>query len=565
MSTLPTLLWLRFRRDRLQILVWLLLFALLEVVGHAAVTETYGSEAERASVIKLVIMTPAILMLRGTPQGTQVDAFQYFLLFGFLGLMIGLMMTFLAVRHTRADEEAGRAELIGSTPAGRIAPLLATALEGVILSAAVGVIMGGIAALYGAEPVGALLYGAAMAAVGIAYLGVGLACAQLMRTSRGANGLAATIVLLGYAFRAVGDATGTVQPDGLSMDPGWWSWLSPIGWGQAVAPYTHQLAWPLLLCVGAGVVLFAVSAWLQSSRDLDSSIVPERAGRIHAPRSLSGQVGLVWRLMRNPVIGWVIGGALFGLFIGAIGQTVTDLVNQPEGAEISQTIGGVLSSFAGPEAEGSFIDLFTTGIFGLVGAIAAVAGVQAIIRARQDEAGGTAEIVLAAPVSKFRWFGAYLLIGGVAVTAVTAFAVLGAMLGLVGAPNAGDRMSIVAEAGLAQLPAGLVVVAVAALAFAVLPRLSIGLAWAVVLLAILLGQLGGLFGFPEWLRDISPFSHTPVVTAGDDRLGGGVDHARHRGGGRRGSDRARATARPRARGVNGGRGIRNAPDAPPEL
>ena len=486
---------------------------MLEVVGHAAVTETYGNDAERASVIKLVIMTPAILMVRGTPQGTQPDAFQYFLLFGFLGLMIGLMNTFLAVRHTRADEESGRAELIGSTPAGRIAPLLATALEGVILSAAVGVLMGGVALLYGAEPVGALLYGAAMAAVGIAYLGVGLACAQLMRTSRGANGLAATIVTLGYAFRAMGDATGTVQPDGLSMDAGWWSWLSPIGWGQAVAPYTHQLVWPLLLCVGVGVVLFGVSAWLQSSRDLDSSIIPERAGRIHAPRSLSGQVGLVWRLMRNPVIGWVIGGALFGLFLGSVGQTVTDLINTPEGADVSETIGGVLSSLAGPDAEGTFIDLFTTGLFGFVGALAAIGGVQAIIRARQDEAGGTAEIVLAAPVSRFRWFGAYLLIGAVAVTAALAFAVLGAIVGLIGSPDAGERMSIVAEAGLAQLPAGLVVVAVAALAFAVLPRMSIGLAWAVLLLAILFGQLGGLFGFPEWLRDVSPFSHTPIVTA----------------------------------------------------
>ncbi|KRC61681.1 hypothetical protein ASE14_12660 [Agromyces sp. Root81] len=513
MNTLPTLLLARFRRDRLQIIVWLALFALLEVVGHAAVTETYGDEAERTSVIKLVIMSPAILMLRGTPQGTDPDAFQFFLLFGFLGLMIGLMMTFLAVRHTRGDEEAGRAELVGSTPAGRIAPLLATALEGVILSVAVGAIMGGVAWAYGADASGALLYGAAMSAVGIAYLGVGLACAQLMRTSRGANGLAAAIVTLGYALRAMGDATGTVQPDGLSMEPGWWSWLSPIGWGQAVAPYTHQLAWPLLLCLGLGVVLFGLSAWLQSSRDLDSSIIPDRPGRVHAPLSLSGPIGLVWRTLRNPVIGWVIGGVLFGLVLGAVGQTVVDLVNTPDGEEAGAAISDTLASLAGPNAEGGLIDLFTTGLFGLVGALAAVGGVQAVMRARQDEAGGTAELVLAAPVSRFRWFSAYLLIGAVSVAAVLAFAVLGAFVGLIGSPDAGARMSTVAEAGLAQLPAGLVIVAVAALVFALVPRASIALGWAVLLVAIVLGQFGGLFGFPEWLRDVSPFSHTPIVTA----------------------------------------------------
>lgn len=513
MNTLPTLVWLRFRRDRLQIVVWLAVFVLLEVVGHAAVIGTYGEEAERASVIRLVMLSPAILMLRGTPQGTDPDAFQFFLLFGFLGLMIGLMNTFLAVRHTRADEESGRAELIGSTRSGRIAPLLATALEGVILSLAVGGLMGGVAWLYGADASGALLYAAAMAAVGIAYLAVGLACAQIMRTSRGANGLAAAIVTLGYAFRAMGDATGTVQPDGLSMEAGWWSWLSPIGWGQAVAPYTHQLVWPLLLCLGVGVVLFAASAWLQSSRDLDSSIIAERAGRLQARRTLSGPVGLVWRTLRNPVIGWVVGGALFGLVIGAVGQTVVELVNTPDGAAATEAIGQVLSSLAGPDAEGGMIDLFTTGIFSFVGALAAVGGVQAIMRARLDEAGGTAEIVLAAPVSRTRWFFAYLLIGTLTVAAVLVVAVLGAFVGLIGATDASERMSIVAEAGLAQLPAGLVIVAVAALLFAALPRLSIGLGWAVLGLAVVLGQFGGLFGFPEWVRDLSPFSHTPIVTA----------------------------------------------------
>ena len=513
MKTLPTLLLARFRRDRVQIIVWLALFVLLEVAGRGAVTETYGDDAERASVIRLVIMSPAILMLRGTPQGTDPDAFQFFLLFGFLGLMIGLMMTFLAVRHTRGDEEAGRAELVGSTPAGRIAPLLATALEGVILSVVIGAIMGGVARAYGADASGALLYGAAMSAVGIAYLGVGLACAQLMRTSRGANGLAAAIVTLGYAFRAMGDATGTVQPDGLSMEAGWWSWLSPIGWGQAVAPYTHQLAWPLALCVGLGAVLFVASAWLQSHRDLDSSIVPERAGRLHAPLSLSGPIGLVWRTLRNPVIGWTVGGALFGLVLGAVGQTVVDLVNTPDGQEAGQAIGDTLASLAGPSAEGGLIDLFTTALFGLVGVLAAVGGVQAVMRARHDESGGTAELVLAAPVSRFHWFASYLLIGAVSVVAVLAFAVLGAFVGLIGSPDAGERMSTVAEAGLAQLPACLVIVAVAALVFALVPRASIALGWAVLLVAIVLGQFGGLFGFPEWMRDLSPFSHTPIVTA----------------------------------------------------
>jgi len=40
-------------------------------------------------------------------------------------MMIGLLALLTVVRHTRADEEAGRSELIGSTALGRHAQLAA--------------------------------------------------------------------------------------------------------------------------------------------------------------------------------------------------------------------------------------------------------------------------------------------------------------------------------------------------------------------------------------------------------------------------------------------------------
>ncbi|MET0854156.1 MAG: hypothetical protein ABWY30_05965, partial [Microterricola sp.] len=45
------------------------------------------------------------------------------------------------------------------------------------------------------------------------------------------------------------------------------------------------------------------------------------------------------------------------------------------------------------------------------------------------------------------------------------------------------------------------------------PRTTIWLAWVVLLLAIAIGQFGGLLGLPDAVRDASPFSHTPIVTA----------------------------------------------------
>ncbi|AMB59912.1 ABC transporter permease [Microterricola viridarii] len=511
----------RFRRDRVQLMAWVAGFALLAYVGNAAVTGTYGTEPQRVEVLKLIQSTPAVLMLRGTPQGPAADAFQFFLLFAFLGVLIGLMQTFLAVRHSRAEEESGRAELIGATPAGRSTPILATLIEGVVAAVSIGVVsaLGYLAG--GANVYGSWLAGAALAVTGIAFLGVGLFSAQLMRTSRGANGLAAAVVTISYVLRGLGDSMGTVHADGVSMTAAWPSWLSPIGWGQAVAPFSvapqdGQHAWPLALGLLLGAVLVIASLWMQAHRDVDSSVIPERAGRLHAPASLSGPIGLAWRLQRNAVIGWAVAGALFGLLVGALGQTLVDLVRAGNGAatDVSNSIGNTLSSFAGPGAAGSFIDLFTASMFSLVGIIAAVGAVQAMVRARQDEAFGTAELVLATPVTRVRWFASYLVLGAVTAVLVLGVAVLGAVIGLAGSAGIGDRAAIAAQAGLAQLPAVLVLLAVVALIFALLPRATIWLGWVVLILAIGIGQFGGLLGLPDVVRDASPFSHTPVVGTG---------------------------------------------------
>ncbi|MDF9278739.1 polyketide antibiotic transporter, partial [Arthrobacter sp. EH-1B-1] len=66
-------------------------------------------------------------------------------------------------------------------------------------------------------------------------------------------------------------------------------------------------------------------------------------------------------------------------------------------------------------------------------------------------------------------------------------------------------------AALAHLPAALVFVALAALAFALIPRLSIVVSWGVLAAGLVLGEFGELFGLPVWLQDASPFRHSPAM------------------------------------------------------
>ncbi|TFC87605.1 polyketide antibiotic transporter [Cryobacterium sp. TmT2-59] len=504
MSTLGPLL--RLRRDRLQVPVWIASFGALAFFSGVAVAGNFGALAEREALVRIAVLTPTILMFRGAPQGAAVDALVFFLTFATIALMAAFMSAFLAVRHSRAEEASGRAELVGATPAGRLIPLVATMVHGVgtALAAGAAVALGLLAA--GFEAAGSTLFGLAVAGTSVVFLGVGLVCAQIMRTSRGANGLASALIGVAYVLRAAGDAGGAPSADGLRITSAWPSRLSPIGWGQQTQAYTTNNPTPLLLDLAFAALLLGVALVLQAVRDLDSSLIAERPGREHARRTLRGSFGLAWRLQYPAILGWSIAGLFLGVVAGTLGETVVDLVRGNAAFE------GILAGMAGGD-RGSIIDVFTAALFGLIGILAAAAAMQAMIRMRQEEADGSAELLLSAPLNRVRWLLDYILLGGLALTLVLATAVVGAVLGLAQttAAQAGDRIRSVAESGLAQVPAALLILLAGALFFAYLPRASIGIGLALLLVAVLIGQFGDLLDLPDWLQALSPFSHTPVV------------------------------------------------------
>ena len=141
MTRLMVLLRQRIRRDRLQLALWIIGTALLAYGSISAVYSTYGEESDRREILGVAIATRTILVFRGTPNGIDEGAFAFFLLFAWLALMGGLMSTFLAVRHTRQEEEQGRAEAIAATPAGRILPTAATVIHGVLANLALGLLI----------------------------------------------------------------------------------------------------------------------------------------------------------------------------------------------------------------------------------------------------------------------------------------------------------------------------------------------------------------------------------------------------------------------------------------
>src|SRR6478752_8790572 len=120
------------RRDRIILPIWVLGTAALLAVSAASVVSEYGDAEGRAGILTVALATPALLALRGIPNGDSVGSAVHFQSFAFLAVTIGLMNVFLATRHGRADEETGRRELVLAAPVSRLAPMGATILLGLI-------------------------------------------------------------------------------------------------------------------------------------------------------------------------------------------------------------------------------------------------------------------------------------------------------------------------------------------------------------------------------------------------------------------------------------------------
>jgi ABC-2 type transport system permease protein len=496
----------RARRDWLQVVLWASGTALLAYASYAGVAGTYGTEQDRTSLLAAALANPVILLFRGLPSGTDEGAFMIFLIFPWLALLAGFMSTFLAVRHTRGDEESGRSELVAATPAARTLPIVATIVHGVLANALLAVLIAAAFLAVGLGPAGAALAGVGVAAVGITFLGIALVTAQLLRTSRAANAAAVWTMLAAFVVAGVGNAIGTPSDDLTRMESSWVAWLSPFGWAENTRAFDENEWWPAMLCLAVGVALAVVATVLASARDLGGSFIAERPGSVSASPALSTSAGLVWRLTRPAVIGWAAGGFITGLLSTSLASIVEDIgAANPAVEEVLAQISG------GGGAEQATVTTFFT----MLGVIAACCAVQIVCRARQEEAHGTAEPLLALPVGRMRWLADYCAVAFGGVVLVVGAAIAGAVLGI--AVQGGDagllRDALVAGAG--QIAAASVFLALTALAFAALPRTTIALGWSLVLVAMTLGLFGPLFQLPEALVHLSPIAVTPYVD-GDD-------------------------------------------------
>lgn len=496
------------RRDRIILPVWVLGTAALLAVSAASVVNEYGDAEGRAQILTVALATPALLSLRGIPNGDSLGSAVHFQSFAFLAVTIGLMNVFLATRHGRADEERGRRELLLAAPVSRLAPAVATLVLAVLANTIFAVLatLGYVAA--GLPSDGAVLSAVALAVTGLAFFGVGSLAGELAATTRAASGIGVVLVLVAYALRAAGDALGTPDVEKLTLEPAWPSWLSPIGWGQQTLAFTENRWWPVAAIGALAVVLIAAALVMHSRRELGASLLPERSGAATAGPTLRGTFGLAWRLQWPTLLAWTLGSALLGLALGSLVTAVSqlDFADNPQLAAILQSLGHTDQT--------DVARALIPALMVIVGSIAAAAGVQGVLRAREEEAAGHAETLLAAPVSRIGWLLSFAALGAVTVAVVLLATGLASAAGF--AASGSDEFAWLSLGQcLVQAPAALVFVGVTALVVGLLPRGATGLGWGLFGAGVVIGYFGQVLQLPEWLQKLSPLVHVPELPTDD--------------------------------------------------
>ena len=492
---------LALRRDRFLLPAWVLGFAAMAAFSVVATKDLYPSDESLRSASELINATASLVALYGKIYApTSLGAVSLIKMTAFGAALVAVLFVFMTVRHTRSDEESGRLELVSAGVVGRAAPLAAALVVGFGASMVLGALTAVGLGAAGLPAAGSLAFGVSWAMSGIVFTSVAAVAAQVTTSARAAVGLGLVAVAIAYVLRAVGDLA--------AGDPGFLSWLSPIGWSQQIRPFAGDRWWVVAIGVVATVGLVVAAFVLRSHRDLGSGLLPDRRGP--AVGHVDGVGRLAWRLQRGTLTAWLVAAAAMGYVLGSVAHNVSGFFGSADMQKYLVLLGG----------EQGLTDAFLAAEVAILGAITAGYAISATLRMRSEESAGHTELLLSTATTRLRWAASHLaiaLLGSAAILVVVGLSVGLAHGVAVGAPA--DQAVRMAGAALAQVPAVWVMAALAFALFGWAP-LAAPAVWALYVAFIVLGEFGELWQLPRWVLDLSPFAHSPTLPGGAVESGG---------------------------------------------
>ncbi len=485
------------RLDRIKLPMWLFGLGLLVAITPLSLrglTETEAEaqgitpEAALAQQAAVLETNGAAVAFQGPPNAIDTFGGRYaFEIGAFTFALIGLMNILLVARHTRAEEESGRTEMVRSASVGAWSSIAAVTIAAIIANLFLAAVTTVVFVADGLAVWPSALFGLSLALAGMVFAATALIFVQIFEYGRASTGASIAAIGVAFAFRAVGD-----------VQDNWLSLLSPIGWAQAINPYGEIEYWPIAVLVANIAASFGVAIALILRRDVGAGLISQRPGPARAKASLLSPLGLAWRLQRSTLTWWAIGLACLSAVYGSVISSLDELIGDSESMiEALEQYGISLESLR---------DGFISFILSTVALVAIGGVVQSVLRPRGEENGGRAEPILGTGVSRPAWLGSHLLLAAIA--APVFMLASGAALGLADFAVAGQLTDFggLLWASLVRVPALWAVSGIGALLYGVSKRISLAV-WAYFGLIAVVFMFGELLQMPDWIINLSPLPH----------------------------------------------------------
>ncbi len=482
------------RRDRIRIAIWLIIITALTMIVAAAYTNLFTTRQEIMTYAE-TMRNPAMTAMVGPGYG--LDNYTYGAMMAHTMLIltaiaVAVMSIFLVARHTRRDEESGRIEMIRSLPVGRLSNITATTLVSFSVNILLALLTGAGLFLLGIESIdlpGSLLYGATLGAAGIFFTAVTALFVQLTANTRSAIGYSIMFLGLSYLIRALGD----VSSEALSL-------LSPLGWITQTQVYVNNYWWPLLLTVGAALIITAAAFKLNSLRDLEAGMLPAKPGRKTASSWLQNPLGLALKLQRTSLISWAAGLFILGASYGSVFGDVDAFL---ESVEMYREIFIIAEDIP-------FVDQFVATLMSVIAIISTVPALIMILKVRGEEKAGRIEHLLARAVSRKQVMGSYLFISLTASLMMLFLSAAGMWTAAAAVMDDPVSLDAVLKSSLVYLPAVWALIGLTVLIIGFKPRAAF-ISWIYLGYSFFVIYLGEMLQVPDWMAGLTPFGYVPKV------------------------------------------------------
>jgi ABC-2 type transport system permease protein len=485
--------WRGFTESRIRNLSFALLFALTAWANASTYTGTYPTVQDRLQFAKSFGDNAAVRLFYGVPRDLLTSGgYTAWRAGGILAIFAGAWGLLAAVKVMRAEEDTGRMEIVLAGAFGRRSAFGA-AVAAIAAGAAllwVGMFAGLVAANLAAGESAFLAL--ATVSVALVFAGVGAGASQLASTRRVALELGGALLTIMFLLRVVADTSSSL---------GLLRWGTPLGWAEELHPFTGPRPAVLLAPAAATVILLLLARWSWLRRDVGVGMLPSRDTLAPRLELLSSPTAQALRAERLSLAVWVGVTSAFALIVGILSASVSHVGISQNLRQQLQKLGS--ASITTPSGYLSFTFLF----FVLVVSLFACSQIAA---ARHEEADQQLETLFSLPVARRNWLAGRLLL---AIAGAVAIALAAGVFAWAGAASQGAGVSFgdAVAAGSNCLPPSLLFLSSAALAFALAPRASTGVAYGLVLLAFVWELFGSLLDVPNWTVDLSPFHQVGLV------------------------------------------------------